>query len=180
MNAPQPNDEFDAARIVVDVLKSLRPDEQARAIRWAQEKLGVIGSSSLAADDTGTQRSVSSADNAAKTRHELTGALNDPAFGQQHAAVDKMLYLLGVAYGIKPDAFEKVLLIQGRGRRYFAKSSMDIMKSGKSTQPRKIPGTEYWIMTNSPTPQKRNQLGRVLQLLGFSQNAVKDAVAAIV
>jgi len=119
------------------------------------------------------------ADDAAKTGHELTSALNDPAFVQHHAAVDKMLYVLGAAYRLKPDEFEKILLIQGRGRRYFAKSSIEIMKSGKSTQPRKIPGTEYWIMTNSPTAQKRDQLGRVLQLLGFSKGAVKDAVAAI-
>jgi negative regulator of replication initiation len=122
MNTSQPpHDEFDAARIVVDVLRNLQPDEQARAIRWAQEKLGVIGSSSLAADDTGAHRSASSADNAAKTGHELTLALNDPTFLQLHAAVDKMLYLLGAAHRLEPDAFEKVLLIQGRGRRYFAK-----------------------------------------------------------
>lgn len=39
---PQPTDEFDAVRIVVEVLKNLKPDEQARVIRWAQEKLGIV------------------------------------------------------------------------------------------------------------------------------------------
>jgi hypothetical protein len=39
---PQPADEFDAVRIVVEVLKNLKSDEQARVIRWAQEKLGVV------------------------------------------------------------------------------------------------------------------------------------------
>lgn len=180
MNAPQPHDEFDAARIVVDVLRALQPDEQARAIRWAQEKLGVLGSAALPVDDgTGVVRSVSTPSNAAKTGHELVLALSDPAFAQHHAAVDKMLYILGAAYRLKPDAFEKVLLIQGRGRRYFAKSAMEIKNSGKSTQPRNIPGTEYWIMTNSPTPQKRDLLDRALRVLGFSQSAVKDAVASI-
>jgi negative modulator of initiation of replication len=176
MNTSQPpRDEFDAARIVVDVLRTLQPDEQARAIRWAQEKLGVI----VSAADGGGIRSVSAVDNAAKTRHELSLALNDPAFVQLHSAVDKMLHVFSAAYALKPDVFEKILLIQGRGRRYFAKSSMEIMKSGKSTQPRNIPGTEYWVMTNSPTPQKQDLLERVLRLLGFSQNAVKDAIAAI-
>ena len=46
---PQPADEFDAVRIVVEVLKNLKPDEQARVIRWAQEKLGVPAPSQPAA-----------------------------------------------------------------------------------------------------------------------------------
>src|ERR1700731_1928978 len=42
-DVPQkPADEFDAARTVVGVLKSFKPDEQARIIRWAQEALGII------------------------------------------------------------------------------------------------------------------------------------------
>lgn len=179
MNAPQPHDEFDAARIVVDVLRALQPDEQARAIRWAQEKLAVMDSPALPVDGTGAVRSVATPSSAAKTGHELMPDLSNPAFAQYHAAVDKMLYILGAAYRLKPDTFEKVLLLQGRGRRYFAKSAMEIRNSGKSTQPRNIPGTEYWVMTNSPTPQKRDLTEKVLRLLGFSQNAVKDAVAAI-
>jgi negative modulator of initiation of replication len=179
MNAPQPRDEFDAARIVVDVLRVLQPDEQARAIRYAQEKLAVIGSSALPIDGIGAVRSASTPSNNAKTGHELMPALSDPEFAQQHAVVDKMLYILSAAYKLKPDAFEKVLLIQGRGRRYFAKSEMEIKNSGKSTQPRNITGTEYWVMTNSPTPQKQELLGRVLRLLGFSQSAVKGVVATL-
>lgn len=179
MNAPRPHDEFDAARIVVEVLRFLQPDEQARAIRWAQEKLGVIGSASLPADGTREVKSSSTLNNGAKTSHELTAVLNDPAFAQQYAAVDKMLYILRAAYRLKPEVFEKILLVQGRRRRYFAKNEIEILNSGKSTQPRKIPDTEYWVMTNSPTPQKQELLKGALRVLGFSYNAVKDAVATI-
>jgi len=38
----KPADEFDAARMVVEVLKNLTQDEQIRALRWAQEKLGMV------------------------------------------------------------------------------------------------------------------------------------------
>ncbi len=55
MSGPlQPVDEFDAVRMVVEVLKTLKPDEQARVIRWAQEKLGIISSASLAASPAAT------------------------------------------------------------------------------------------------------------------------------
>lgn len=178
MNLPRPPDEFDAARLVVDVLKPLQPDERIRAIRWAQEKLGVLSPAATDAPDH-SQAPTISAGNETKAKHELTAALNDPAFLQNHAAVDKMLHLLSAAQKLKPDAFEKILVVQGRNRRYFAKSSKEISDSGKSTQPRNIPGTNYWAMTNSPTPQKAEMLGYALRAMGFSPNAVKDAVATI-
>jgi hypothetical protein len=37
-----PADEFDAVRIVVEVLKGLKPDEQSRVLRWAQDRLGIL------------------------------------------------------------------------------------------------------------------------------------------
>jgi hypothetical protein len=43
MTTLKPTDEFDAARMIVEVLKDLKPDEQARVFRWAQEKLGMVG-----------------------------------------------------------------------------------------------------------------------------------------
>lgn len=177
MNSP-PRDEFDAARIVVDVLRAFRPEAQARVIRWAQEKLGGISSPAPGADDTvGMRPLAAEVTNAGD--HELALALDDPALTQRHSTVDRMLYVLSVAHRLKPDVFEKILLIQGRGRRYFAKSAAEILRSGKSTQPRNIPGTEYWVMTNSQTSQKQEVLERALRLLGFSRGVVKAAVAAI-
>lgn len=44
----KPNDEFDAVRMVVEILKDLKADEQARVVRWAQEKLGFVGGAQTA------------------------------------------------------------------------------------------------------------------------------------
>ena len=111
--------------------------------------------------------------------HELAAAMSDPKFLMQTAAVDKLLYFLGTAYSQKRTDFEKVLAIQGRDRKYFAKSREEIEESGNSTQPRNIPGTPYWIMTNSPTPQKRIMLRRAMKLLGYSESAVNAAASTI-
>jgi hypothetical protein len=44
MSGPlKPSDEFDAVRMVVEILKDFKSDEQSRIIRWAQEKLGFVG-----------------------------------------------------------------------------------------------------------------------------------------
>src|SRR5438094_133675 len=107
MSAHTPQDEFDAARALVDVLRALQPEEQARAIRWAQEKLGVIGLPSAPVTGGGGVVGIPPAGrSSAGGGHELTAALNDPEFRRLRSAVDKMLYLLGAAYRLRPEAFE--------------------------------------------------------------------------
>ena len=111
--------------------------------------------------------------------HELAEALRDPRFRVQGTAVQKMLHILSFAHSQKPSEFEKVLAVQGRGRKYFAVTKAEIEASGHSTQPRNIPGTKYWIMTNSPTKQKKEMLSDALVSLGYSDRSVKAAVDTI-
>ena len=110
--------------------------------------------------------------------HELGPFLHSPTmrFGN---ATDKFLAVLAEVHQYSPKDFEKVLSIQGRGRVYFARSKAEITRSGRSTQPRQIPGTSFWVMTNSPTPQKRAMLRKALELLGYSQLACVEASRAL-
>lgn len=101
------------------------------------------------------------------TTQELQGLLESPDF-KFLQPLNKFLAILGWAYEQQPEEFEKVLSIQGRDRLYFAKSEQEITRSGRSTQPKKIPDSPYWVMTNSPTRQKADLIRQVLKLLGFS------------
>lgn len=112
-------------------------------------------------------------------RHELADSLESPEIRRARGVVGKFLGVLGAAYSQKKGDFEKVLAVQGRERTYFAKSREDIIKSGNSTQPRQIPGSPFWVMTNSPTLQKKAMLREVLEALGYSPDAVHAAVNAI-
>lgn len=111
--------------------------------------------------------------------HELALLLEQPIFTSSTTAVARMLRIFKEAHEQKTQDFVKVLQIQGRNRAYFAKSKEDILKSGKSTQPHQIDGTEFWVMTNSPTQQKQQMVREVLEVLGYSQSAIKAAVAVI-
>lgn len=110
--------------------------------------------------------------------HELSAVLSNPKmrFGN---TTDKFLLLLGEAYRQRPNEFKKVLSLQGRDRRYFALSHDEIANSGTSTFPKQIPGSPYWVMTNSQTGQKKRMLRQVLQLLEFSGSVVTEAVNAV-
>ena len=107
-------------------------------------------------------------------QHELADVLANPSL-KFKSAVDKFLFILGEANKLKPEKFKKILMIQGRDRKYFATSKSEIEASGNSTQPKQIPGSTYWVMTNSPTPQKATMMRQVLETTGFSKDA---AVAA--
>ena len=115
---------------------------------------------------------------AANGQHELAQVLENPCL-KFKSAVDKFLFILGEAYKKKPDTFKKILAIQGRGRKYFATNKSEIEASGNSTQPKQIPGTPYWVMTNSPTPQKATMLRQALEASGFSKQAAQAAYRVI-
>jgi len=116
---------------------------------------------------------------AAAQPHELAVLLAQPMFSSSTTAVARMLKIFREVHAQKKQDFAKVLQIQGRNRAYFAKSEHEILKSGKSTQPREIEGTGFWVMTNSPNQQKQQMVREVLELLGYSQAATKAAVAVI-
>lgn len=111
--------------------------------------------------------------------HELASLLAQPMFSRSTTAVTRMLRIFKEVQAQKPKDFKKVLEIKGRDRAYFAESEHEILDTGISTQPREIDGTGYWVMTNSPTRQKQKLVCEVLELLGYSPEAVKAAVAVI-
>ncbi|HUO43420.1 MAG TPA: hypothetical protein VMT94_00735, partial [Burkholderiales bacterium] len=111
--------------------------------------------------------------------HELASLLAQPMFSSSTTAVARMLRIFKEAHAQKKQDFVKVLQIQGRNRAYFARSEEEILKSGKSTQPREIEGTGFWVMTNSPTQQKQQMVREVLEVLGYSHAAISAAVAVI-
>lgn len=112
------------------------------------------------------------------TQHELSTFLSSPSM-RLGSVTDRFLAVLEEAYRQRPTEFEKVLSIQGRDRVYFARSRQEIAGSGRSTQPLQIADTPFWVMTNSPTPQKRRMLNQALEIMGYSQRARSDAARAI-
>lgn len=113
------------------------------------------------------------------SNHELAEILESSKVKHARGVVGKFLEILSAIYLQNNKEFDTVLAIQGRDRIYFAKSKKEIEASGNSTQPKQIPATPYWVMTNSPTPQKKEMLRGVLKALGYSQEAIRAAVQVI-
>ena len=110
--------------------------------------------------------------------HELTCVLGSAKMKVWNTT-DKYLLILSEAYKQKPSEFDKILQISGRDRKYFAPSKGEIEGSGTSTQPKQIPASPYWALTNLTTLNKQGLLRQALKLLGYSTAAAKDASEAI-
>jgi negative modulator of initiation of replication len=111
---------------------------------------------------------------------ELLKYLNGDDFNTLPSVVDKFLSILSYVYQKDPQQFKKVLEISGKRRKYFALSRKELEESGRSVYPKQIPNSPFWVVTNNDTPKKRRMLRDVLNLLGYSQTAIKQAVEKLV
>jgi negative modulator of initiation of replication len=81
--------------------------------------------------------------------------------------VDRFLALLSCIYRLNEKNFDHVLRISGRSRKYFALSESELLASGKSVNPKRIPETKYWVVTNNDTPTKLEIILNVLNETGW-------------
>ena len=110
---------------------------------------------------------------------ELSECLTSSAFKAQSSVVNKFLFILSYIYKRNPEKFKKVLVLSGWNRKYFALSSKELEESGISVYPKKIPNSNFWVITNNDTPKKRRIVKDVLKLLEYSDEALKQAVEAL-
>ena len=110
----------------------------------------------------------------------LADFLMSSDFRRLRNVTDRYLAILAELHRRHDSAFEQIEEVAGRKRRYFGKSPEEIEASGRSLEPRKIPGSGYWAMTNASTDYKREILADVLQRFGYGaldQSVLSAAIA---
>ncbi len=102
----------------------------------------------------------------------LLKQVNPDALKQFDKRVDQFLFILQQAYVLQPAEFAQVETIKGKNRKYFATSKEELLATGSSTNPKAIPDSGYWVVTNNNTAKKLAMLSQVLQILGYSDKVV--------
>ncbi|MEP0176124.1 MAG: Negative modulator of initiation of replication [Paraglaciecola sp.] len=101
--------------------------------------------------------------------------------GQQLEAIPKMverwLLVLSIIHKHHQGLFSKVLGMSGRNRTYFATSKDTLLATGSSTNPKNVPGSEYWVITNNNTVKKINMLKEVAHTMGFDGPQIERLIA---
>lgn len=94
------------------------------------------------------------------------------ALKEKKSKVDVFLLLLGEMNKQKAADFGKVLDIKGSNRAYFGADKQTLLDTGKSTNPKQIPGSGFWVVTNNNTQRKADLLCKVATILGFAESDI--------
>lgn len=85
------------------------------------------------------------------------------------SVVGRFLIILSALARAHKTQFSQVLDIKGRNRVYFGRQESDLLEAGSSTNPKQIPNSEFWVITNSNTTRKKMMLTEAALKLGYSQ-----------
>ena len=108
---------------------------------------------------------------------DIETRLTSAALAQYTKRVDLFLFILSELHDLHSDAFANVEQIKGKNRIYFATSKDALLSTGSSTNPKSIPDSPYWVVTNNNTAKKVAMLEQVMKTLGYSDEATQTVIA---
>lgn len=91
-------------------------------------------------------------------------------FAAKDKAIDRFMLVLSHLYQLSSEDFATAAQVKGRTRVYFADNKETLLASGKTTKPRLIPDTPFWVITNNNTNRKRQMVQQLMERMGFSQD----------
>ena len=118
-----------------------------------------------------------SADALSHDKNDILDLVSTSALSTFTKRVDQFLFVLSAAHKLNADNFERVESIKGKNRTYFATSKEALLENGSSTNPKAIPDSAYWVVTNNNTAKKVSMLEQVLRQLGYTSEIISSVVA---
>jgi negative modulator of initiation of replication len=92
----------------------------------------------------------------------------------EQSVVGRFLIILSALARAHKSKFALVAEIKGRNRLYFARKQADLLEAGSSTNPKPIPNSDFWVITNSNTTRKKMMLTEAALKLGYSQTEAEQ------
>ena len=104
----------------------------------------------------------------------LTMLLDNAQLAKEESAIARFMLILSALYRSQPDAFRHAADIKGRKRIYFAEDPQALLDNGKTTKPKPVPETPYWVITNTNTGRKRLIIEQLMQAMGYSAETIAE------
>ena len=111
--------------------------------------------------------------------HMMQHMLNSKEFIQETRAIGRFMMLLSHLYQIDDRAFSDAAELKGRKRIYFAKNQDVLLASGKTTKPKPIPNSPYWVITNTNTGRKQQIVQQLMEKMGFQSEFIERVISTI-
>ncbi|WP_133053310.1 replication initiation negative regulator SeqA, partial [Cronobacter sakazakii] len=101
-------------------------------------------------------------------------------YAEQKRAVNRFMLVLSTLYSLDANAFaEATESLHGRTRVYFAGDEQTLLQSGNQTKPRHVPGTPYWVITNTNTGRKCSMIEHIMQTMQFPAELIEKVCGTI-
>ncbi|PHM39488.1 replication initiation regulator SeqA [Xenorhabdus mauleonii] len=101
-------------------------------------------------------------------------------YAEKKKSVERFMLILSTLYSLDCESFSKTTeAMHGRTRTYFAGDEHTLLANGKQTKPRHIPGTPFWVITNTNTDRKRSMIEHVMQDMQFPANLIEKVCGTI-
>jgi negative modulator of initiation of replication len=104
---------------------------------------------------------------------KLRDYVQSPGFLAARNVAEQLLSLLSFLHRENPDKFAVLESMEGRRRKYISTSERELEESGRSVNPKRIPNTNYWVVTNNSTDNKKLLVRQALILLGYSEETIR-------
>lgn len=89
-------------------------------------------------------------------------------YAEQKKVVNRFMLILSTLYTLDAKAFgDATESLHGRTRVYFAGNQQTLTQNGTHTKPQHIPGTPYWVITNTNTGRKRSMVEHIMLSMQF-------------
>jgi negative modulator of initiation of replication len=99
--------------------------------------------------------------------------VKSPGYLSNRSVVEQFLSVWSFLHNNNPDRFKDLEVMEGRKRKYIAKSEQELENSGTSVNPKRIPQSNFWVVTNNDTLVKKKMLKRGLELLGYNAVTIR-------
>ncbi|AYL65234.1 MULTISPECIES: replication initiation negative regulator SeqA [Citrobacter freundii complex] len=101
-------------------------------------------------------------------------------YAEQKKAVNRFMLVLSTLYSLDQNAFaEATDSLHGRTRVYFAADEQTLLKNGNQTKPKHVPGTPYWVITNTNTGRKCSMVEHIMQSMQFPAELIEKVCGTI-
>ena len=101
-------------------------------------------------------------------------------YAEQKRAVNRFMLVLTTLYSLDSKAFsEATESLHGRTRVYFAEDSRTLLKSGNQTKSKQVPGTPWWVITNTNTGRKCSMIEHIMQSMQFPAELIEKVCGTI-
>ena len=101
-------------------------------------------------------------------------------YAEQKKAVNRFMMVLSTLYQLDAKTFgEATESLHGRTRIYFAGNEQTLLASGSQTKPKHVPGTPYWVITNTNTGRKCSMIEHIMQSMQFPVELIEKVCGTI-